>query len=173
MKIRLAQASDQDALVELALENRAELVHGNIAVDPQRVAQTLEGLFVLNQGTHVLFVAETSSGVLAGGLLGCVQRYYFSNEMQAQLVQWFLRRDYRGTSIGPRLVKAFVQWAKSRGASEVCMGVTSGIAVAQTDSMLRRMGFTHMGGNYAVNLKAQREKHAAGATADEGLSNVQ
>lgn len=158
MKIRFAQESDKEALVELALENRDETAHANVVVDPQRVADTLQGLFTLNQGTHVLFVAETSEGQLAGGLLACVQRYYYSHELQAQLVQWFLRPQYRGTSIAPRLVKAFVEWAKSRGASEVFMGVTSGVAVEQADRMMRRLGFTHLGGNYSVNLKSQREK---------------
>jgi len=160
MHIRFALESDSDALLELALENRAEISHNNFAVDPKRVADTMKGLFTLNQGTHVLFVAETSQGVLAGGLLACVQRYYYSHEMQAQMVQWFLRPQYRGTSIAPRLVKAFVEWAKTRGASEVVMGVTSGINVDATDRMMRRLGFKHLGGTYAVNLKVQRERAA-------------
>ncbi|ARV18645.1 hypothetical protein AEP_01701 [Curvibacter sp. AEP1-3] len=158
MQIRFATEADKDALITLALENQSEIAHGNIDVNPQRVEEALRGMFTLNQGTHVLFVAETAGGELAGGLLGCVQRYYYSHELQAQLIQWFLRGRYRGTSIAPRLVKAFVEWAKSRGASEVFMGITSGIAVEQTDQMMRRMGFTHLGGNYAVNLKAQRQR---------------
>jgi GNAT superfamily N-acetyltransferase len=168
MKIRFALESDSAALVELALENRAEIAHNNFEVDHKRVADTLKGLFTLNQGTHVLFVAETSQGVLAGGLLACVQRYYYSHEMQAQLIQWFLRPQYRGTSIAPRLVKAFVEWAKSRGASEVVMGVTSGIHVDATDRMMRRLGFTHLGGTYAVNLKAQCRQAAQSRLTEEG-----
>lgn len=156
MRIRFAIPEDKAALVELALENQAEIAHGNISVNQQRVDEALHGLFLLNQGTHVLMVAETLEGKLAGALMGCVERYYYSDELQAQLIQWFLRPAYRGTSIAPRLVKAFVEWAKSRGASEVFMGISSGVHVHQTDRMMRKMGFTHLGGNYAVNLKAQR-----------------
>lgn len=156
MKIRFAVPEDKDALVALALENQSEIVHGNISVNSKRVDEALNGLFMLNQGTHILMVAETLEGKLAGALMGCVERYYYSDELQAQLIQWYLRPAYRGTSIAPRLVKAFVEWAKSRGASEVFMGISSGIHVQQTDRMMRKMGFTHLGGNYAVNLKAQR-----------------
>ena len=112
-------------------------------------------LFHLNQGTHALIVAENIEGRLVGMLLGCVERYYYSDELQAQLVQWYLLPSVRGTSIALRLVKGFVEWAKARGASEVFMGITSGIQVQQTDSMMKKMGFTHLGGNYAVKLKSQ------------------
>jgi GNAT superfamily N-acetyltransferase len=156
MKIRFAVPEDKDELIALALENQAEIAHGNISVNPQRVDEALNGLFLLNQGSHILMVVETLEGKLAGGLMGCVERYYYSDELQAQLIQWFLRPAYRGTSIAPRLVKAFVEWAKSRGASEVFMGISSGVHVNQTDRMMRKLGFTHLGGNYAVNLKANR-----------------
>lgn len=153
MKIRFAVPEDKEALIELALENQSEIAHANISVNRQRVDEALNALFVMNQGTHVLMVAETIEGKLAAGLMGCVERYYYSDELQAQLIQWYLRPAYRGTSIAPRLVKAFVQWAKSRGVSEVFMGISSGIHIQQTDRMMRKLGFTHVGGNYAVNLK--------------------
>jgi GNAT superfamily N-acetyltransferase len=159
MEIRLGRADDKRALVELALENQKEILHGNISVNPARVEQALQGLFERNQGTHVLFVAETSDGQLAGGLLGCVERYYYSDELQAQLIQWYLRKSFRGTSIAPRLVKAFVEWARSRGASEVFMGISSGVDIQLTHRMMRRLGFAHLGGNYAVNLNSQRDAH--------------
>ena len=160
MKIRFAGPDDKEALIALALENQAEIAHSNISVYRQRVDEALNALLVLNQGTHVLMVAETIEGKLAAGLMGCVERYYYSDELQAQLIQWYLRPAYRGTSIAPRLVKAFVEWAKSRGASEVFMGISSGIHVQQTDRMMRKLGFAHMGGNYAVNLKAQNPRQA-------------
>lgn len=156
MKIRFAKIEDHDALIQLALENQQEILHGNISVNRSRVEEALHGLFALNAGTHVLFVAETEDGNLAGGLLGCVERYYYSDELQAQLIQWYLRKSFRGTSIAPRLVKAFVEWAKGRGASEVFIGISSGVDVHLAHQMMQRLGFTHLGGNYAVNLKAQR-----------------
>ena len=157
MKIRFATIEDKNALIELALENQAEIDFCSINVNRQRVDESLHGLFHLNPGTHVLMVAETHEGKLAAGLMGCVERYYYSDELQAQLIQWYLRAEFRGTSIAPRLVKAFVNWAKARGASEVFMGITSGIGVVQTHHMMSKLGFVHLGGNYAVNLKRKNK----------------
>ena len=153
MKIRFAELADRAVLIELALENQAEIPGQNISVDYARVDEALQGLFHQNRGTHCLLLAELGDGTVAGLLLGCVQRYFYSNECQAQLIQWFVRPSFRGTSAAPRLVKAFVEWARQREASEVMLGVTSGVQVQQTDAMLRRLGFRFLGGNYAVNLK--------------------
>jgi hypothetical protein len=110
MKIRFAVPEDKEALISLALENQAEIAHGNISVNRERVDEALNALFFQNIGSHVLMVAETIDGKLAAGLMGCVERYYYSDELQAQLIQWYLRPAYRGTSIAPRMVKAFVEW---------------------------------------------------------------
>lgn len=158
MKIRFATIKDKEKLIELALENQAEIDFCSINVNRQRVDESLHGLFHLNPGTHVLMVAETVDGKLAAGLLGCIERYFYSDELQAQLIQWYLRSEFRGTSIAPRLVKAFVNWAKSRGASEVFIGITSGIKTQQSDLLMRKLGFVHLGGNYAVNLKNEPKK---------------
>ena len=153
MEIRFARTEDKPALIELAKENQHEMKHNRISVHPQRVDEALHALFELNQGSHVLFVAQTSQGQLAGILMGCIERYYYSDELQAQLVQWFVRPAFRGTSVAPRLVKAFVTWAKSRGASDVFMGISSGIDTHLTHRMMQRLGFNYLGGNYGVNLK--------------------
>jgi GNAT superfamily N-acetyltransferase len=158
MKIRFAVPEDRQALIDIGLENQAEIVSGPISVNAQRVDEALHMLFNLNRGSHVLFVAETADGALAGALLGCVERYYYSDELQAQLIQWFLRPAYRGTSIAVRLVKAFVEWAKLRGASEVFIGISSGINLQQTDGLMRKLGFTYLGGNYSVSIKAESSK---------------
>ena len=153
MEIRRARIHDREALIEMALENQRDLAYGHITVAPHRVEQTLRDLFEHNAGSHVLLVAEAQNGQLAGGLLACVQRYYFSDELQAQLIQWYVRRPFRGTSVAPRLVKAYVAWARTRGASEVFMGITSGQEMTLTHRMLTRLGFGHLGGNYGVKLR--------------------
>jgi GNAT superfamily N-acetyltransferase len=161
MEIRFARPEDKPALIELALENQKEMEHHRISVNHQRVQEALHALFELNQGSHVLFMAETSQGQLAGILMGCVERYYYSDELQAQLVQWYVRKGFRGTSVAPRLVKAFVTWAKNRGASDVFMGISSGIDTHLTHRMMQRLGFNYLGGNYGVNLKEAGAQHHA------------
>lgn len=100
-----------------------------------------------------------------GGLNGQFatgQKGYQVRRVQAQLIQWYVKKAYRGTSAAPRLVKAFVAWARTRGANDVFMGISSGLNVHLTHRLMRRLGFSYLGGNYGVQLNPSREvPHAA------------
>lgn len=160
--LRMAERSDRDALIALALENRQEMAHAPVPVSMERIEQTLHGLFELNPGSHVVLLVQTDAGELVGLLIGCVERYFYSDALQAQLIQWYVKNAYRGTSAAPRLVKAFVAWARTRGANDVFMGISSGLNVHLTHRLMRRLGFSYLGGNYGVQLNPSREvPHAA------------
>lgn len=152
MKIRLANLNDKEALIELALENKIELQNLNIPISSTKIEKTIENLFILNKGSHVVFVAETISGELAGGLLASLECYFYNEALQAQLIQWYVKKRYRGTSIAPRLLKAYVEWAKANNAIELFLGITSDIDSFLSHRMLMKMGFRHVGGNYTINL---------------------
>jgi len=157
MKVRFAERADAPALIALALENRQEIAHAPVEVSQARVEQTLHGLFELNQGSHVVLLVQTDAGEPVGLLIGCVERYFYSDALQAQLIQWYVKKAYRGTSAAPRLVKAFVAWARSRGAHDVFMGISSGLNVHLTHRLMRRLGFAYLGGNYGVSLSTRSE----------------
>ena len=119
MEIRLANLTDKEALIALALENKNELQYLNIPVSSSKIEKTIENLFILSKGSYVVFVAETASGELAGGLLASLERYFYSDELQAQLIQWYVKKRFRGTTIAPRLLKAYVEWAKRSGSAKL------------------------------------------------------
>ena len=62
--------------------------------------------------------------------------------------------EARGSSAATKLVMGFHRWAKNRGVTELKLIVSSAHHIERTDKMLRRMGFTNIGGNYALNLKS-------------------
>jgi len=162
MKVRFAERADRDALIALALENRHEIAYAPVDVCMARVEQTLSGLFERNQGSHVVLLVQTDAGELVGLLMGCVERYFYSDALQAQLIQWYVKPAYRGTSAAPRLVKAFVAWARTRGANDVFMGISSGLNVHLTHRLMQRLGFAYLGGNYGVQLNLPSEVSHAG-----------
>lgn len=157
MNVRMAEKADQQALIALALENRQEMVHAPVPVSMARVEQTFSGLFEHNPGSHVVLLVHTDAGDLVGLLIGCVERYFYSDALQAQLIQWYVKKAFRGTSAAPRLVKAFVAWARSRGAHDVFMGISSGLNVHLTHRLMLRLGFAYLGGNYGVALTSDQE----------------
>ena len=94
----VAEKADQQALIALALENRQEMVHAPVPVSMARVEQTFSGLFEHNPGSHVVLLVHTDAGELVGLLIGCVERYFYSDALQAQLIQWYVKKAFRGTS---------------------------------------------------------------------------
>ena len=49
-----------------------------------------------------------------------------------------------------KLLRAVRQWSQQAGAADLHLNVTTAIAPARTDKVLRRMGFRQTGGNYVL-----------------------
>ncbi|PTV93280.1 hypothetical protein C8J27_1203 [Rhodobacter aestuarii] len=68
----------------------------------------------------------------------------------------YLRADIRSTPVGgyiwERIMLAVRTWSAPRGAKGIMFNVTSGIAVEETDTVLRSGGATHLGGNYFMRI---------------------
>ena len=84
--------------------------------------------------------------------MGYLSSYYFGNDLLANDILWYVKKERRGSMTGPRLLKAFRTWAKERGAREVCMGVSTAVDVDRTHKLLSRMGFEHVGGIFKEAL---------------------
>ena len=89
---------------------------------------------------------------LVGMIMGYLSSYYFGNDLLANDILWYVKKERRGSMTGPRLLKAFRTWAKERGAREVCMGVSTAVDVDRTHKLLSRMGFEHVGGIFKEAL---------------------
>lgn len=68
----------------------------------------------------------------------------------------YIRNDLRSTPIGgyiwSRIVLAVRGWSTPRGSKGVLFNVMSGIAVEETDLVLRASDATHLGGNYLLRI---------------------
>jgi len=89
---------------------------------------------------------------LVGMFMGYLNRYYFGNDLLANDILWYVKKERRGSMVGIRLLNAFRNWAKERGASEVCIGVSTALDVDRTHGLLSRMGFDHVGGTFKEAL---------------------
>jgi len=86
-------------------------------------------------------------GQLIGFFLGHVSEYFFSNKKIAQEMAVVVHPGFRAEIYKPmlRLLKDFVDWAGAKGAHEVCIGITSGIAGPGYEKLLKRVGFNEVG----------------------------
>ncbi len=68
----------------------------------------------------------------------------------------YIRSDIRSTPIGgyiwDRIMMAVRAWSAPRGSKGLMFNVVSGIAIEETDMVLRTGGATHLGGNYFMRL---------------------
>ncbi len=157
MKIRFATLNDVPAFVELGRDFHALTRFAAYDYNPDRVAQQLHAAIETGQnrnGTHCFFVAEDSQGNPIGGIIGCVERHFFSEQMVASVIHYDVLPEKRMGGAGLRLLTAFRKWAENRGAVELNAGVNSGTDMDKMDRFLRKLGFQQTGGNYSLALTA-------------------
>ena len=160
MKIRFATLDDVPAFVELGRTFHAMTRFATYNYSPDRVAQQLTAVIDTGQnrqGTHCFLVAEDGERRPIGGLIGCVERHFFSDQVVASIIHYDVLPDKRMSGSGLGLLMAFRAWAENRNAVELNAGVNSGIDLDKMDRFLRRLGFQQEGGNYALRLGRRAE----------------
>ena len=57
----------------------------------------------------------------------------------------FIEPASRGGMTAPRLLKAYIEWAKEQGAVMIQAGITTGVHVEQTTRLYEKLGFRNNG----------------------------
>jgi len=159
MKIRFAKMEDVPALVELGRAIHAVTRFKQFEFKPERVVGNLTAVIQDKRGIYCFLVAEDASGKAVGGLVGCLERHVFSDQMVATLVHYDVLPEKRMGGAGLRLLTAFRRWAENRGAFELSAGISSGTDLNKMDRFMRRLGFELTGGNYSLMLEAPKQQN--------------
>lgn len=160
MNIRFATLEDVPTFVEMGKRFHALTRFRAYDYQPGRVADQLRSVVHIGQnekGTHCFLVAEDSQGQPIGGLIGCVEKHFFSDQAVATIIHYDVLPEKRMSGAGLRLLAAFRKWAENRGAVELNAGVNSGVELETMDRFLRRLGFRQTGGNYVLALARQAD----------------
>jgi len=147
--IRIATEADIPRLVEIghAMHEESPSFH-HLDYDEAKVALTLRHCM-----THgVVLVHYPKDGVIDGGFVGLlVERWFGKDEMFTDLAL-FLLPSARGGLAAARLIRAAVAWCRDRGmrASDVQLGVSTGVHPEQTGALYERLNFERFGGLYRL-----------------------
>ena len=76
--------------------------------------------------------------------------HFFSPAKTATVQLISVTPEARGGSAAVKLLRAVRQWSQQAGAADLHLNVTTAIAPARTDKVLRRMGSRQTGGNYVL-----------------------
>ena len=110
------------------------------AFDSERCLKLLHTLTESPDGL-VLVVGEEPIGMM----LGLVSEQFFSADRVAQELVVYMLPEHRGGRDVVRMIQTFEQWAATRGAREVVLGVSTEVSTERTAALYRRLGFTDSG----------------------------
>lgn len=143
MQIRQATQADIDMLTIFANKMVDTTLFTHIS--KERIAK------ILSVPTAVVFVAEAKE--IVGFICGALHEQFFTQQKFASDMALFVEDQHRGSSAAFRLIKAFENWAKEKGASHVWLGQSVGQNIDNTTSFYTRLGYTLAGVNTVKELK--------------------
>lgn len=133
--IRAATSADVLRLVELGAAMHAESRYARLGYSPQKVERMLG--MVLERG--FLYVVESDS-VVVGGFAGIVEEHWFSGDKIGTDLALFVEPGRRGGFAAAALVRAFIAWARERGAVMTDILINTGVRVDETAALFDRLG---------------------------------
>lgn len=160
MTIRFATIEDIPALVEVGKKVHQLTRFKIYPYEEDLVQQQL--LYMITQGqngkgSYCLLVAVSSNHEIVGGLLGGVDRLFFSSETVANIIQYGTLPGKGMGAAGFKLLTAFRTWAMNRNAMTLYAGSNSGINIEKMDRFLKKLGFIPTGLNYVLPLNWPHE----------------
>lgn len=143
MRIRPFERSDFDALIALARKMWSESTYRNLNLDDGKLRKLGERM--VTDPDMFGFLAEEESGERIGFFIGFIAEHYFGTDKVASDLALFVDPGRRGGMAAIRLMNAFEQWAVSKGAKEICLGITTGVNEEITQKLYARLGYERSG----------------------------
>lgn len=132
-------------VLELAREMHAESgTHKYAPLDEQKLVQQLS-VPITNPNVYLKFFVR--DGEVLGTFFGVISSMFFSQELCAKDMAWFVRKSYRGTYAAVMLVRDFECWAKNMGVKNIFLGQSTGVKMETTAALYKRLGYAPVGTN--------------------------
>lgn len=136
----------ESQVLRLAREMMAESIsHHDMQMDEQKLVVQLRAS-INSPDTVYLRLAVRGNEVL-GGFFGIITTVYFTQELAAKDMAWFVTKTRRGSLAAVRLVQDFEEWAKARGARKFFLGQSTGVNIETTRLLYERLGYRVVGYN--------------------------
>jgi len=165
MVIRPGRYDDIEKLIEMGERMHKESAYAFLPFDRDKVRRLMIS-YINDHETQCGLVAE-EGGVVVGMFAGYLSDYFFCDEKVACDIILYVDREHRGSSAAVRLVRGFCNWARERGAREICLGVSTEINPRTTGRFYEKMGLSYSG-----SLYKQRLSHSSELVTDCGGGRV-
>ena len=136
--IRAAKHSDVPRLIELG-----SMLHdiSSYSTQPHNAEKSAAFLHELINGQNGVVFAAEIDGVVVGGMAGGIVDQWFNDDLIAYDYSIFIEPSRRSGITAVRLVKAFEEWARIKGAKIVQLGIGTKLNVEGTSKLYQSLGF--------------------------------
>lgn len=140
LKVRTIHLEDQEQLLAMARTMHGESPRYKGRSFSEEKARNIITMLTLRLGDSAGFLAETR-GQIVGMIGGAVVEDFFGHDKYATDFVLYVLPEHRGGWAAPRLIRAFEEWARDSGATEICLGVSTGIHMEETVCLYERLGY--------------------------------
>ncbi|MHA3914253.1 hypothetical protein [Halovulum sp. GXIMD14793] len=142
----LAETSDIPALLTLGSQMHAETVYRDISFSSGVFEAHIE-VYLSNRQNHQIFVHK-KDGRLQGALFAKASPYFFSDEWIVSEDLFYIYPVDRSYRIARKFITAFEVWARTLGAVECCLSISTGHDINRIGRLYEASGYTAVGGVY-------------------------
>lgn len=128
-------------VLDMLAEMHAESPHfsANHIADAEHVAKALTSLLFMPRG---IAITHFDGRNLAGLMLGVVADTWYSPTLEACEMVLYVRPEYRGSPLAPRLIGRFEAEAIKLGAKVINAGTSAGVKDDAVIRLYERLGYT-------------------------------
>lgn len=122
--------------------------HRDMVLDEDRLIAQIKGAAT---NDSIYFRLAVREGEFLGGFFGMISTVFFSQELVAKDLAWFVMPDWRGGAAALILLEDFERWALARGVRKFFLGQSTGVQQEATARLYRRLGYSVVGINAVKN----------------------
>jgi GNAT superfamily N-acetyltransferase len=141
--IRHATRDDLPALVELGRAMASESPRYRRLTYSGHKVGTLLGNMIDSPDGFVMLAAL--GGEIVGVMAAFVSEHWMSDDRMSSDFGLFILPEYRGGTSAMRMARAYIQWAQSRGAVDISLGISTDVNSDQTARFYRALGLVPAG----------------------------
>ena len=146
-RVRRLRLDDHADTMRLAAEFHAQTVYRDYPLSLAKVDRLFEQS-LLSPDHRAVVAADTATDRMQGYLLGVCFEHYFSNTSTVSDLGFYVSPAWRSPQLARAMLRDLEAWAWERGARDISLGITAGIADPQVVRLYERLGYAR--GSYMV-----------------------
>jgi GNAT superfamily N-acetyltransferase len=156
--IRNATHSDVATLIRLGGELHQESSFASTRWNPEKAERAVRNL-IDNEQFCIVYERD---GKIAGFMGGYATQPWYSDDLIAADLSLYITPGFRGSGMAAvRMIKAFTDWAKDAGVTQIRPGVSTGVIGSAAERLYQSLGYSRSGCLFVMEVGHGLQQKAA------------